>query len=246
MFLSQSRLLLRKNFVNLNTPNLLTKFPMRTFAANQGAHHSTHSSETAHGDGHGHQPNHHDDHGDHDDHDHHGHHEISGEVDLNKVYVNLDSNMAKMISLVGVPHLEKVVSHSIEGQAKAKSQITPIAIPFITRNRVWHNDLANVTYDENPYFHPEPYGYLMVDDPFDPNPQTWQPYMLAAMGIFGLVLMTKWFRMNNASSDRRVLCEEIYHAHYTANLIEDEIRKIRKEDYPFRKKYHEMKTGESA
>jgi hypothetical protein len=53
------------------------------------------------------------------------------------------------------------------------------------------------------------------------------------------------FRMNNLS-DRKVLSEEIYHAHYTVNLIEDEIRRIRKEDYPYRKKYHELKYGESA
>lgn len=242
MFLTGSRLFLQKNLLNMKTSKLLVKncIPMRTFAASHG------HAKNEHG---GHQqPDHHENHSDHDhdDHDHHGHHEISGEVDLNKVYVNLDPNMAKMISLVGVPHVEKVVNQTIEGQAKARSQITPIAIPFITRNRIWHNDLANVTYEENPYFHPEPYGYLIIDDPFDPNPQTWQPYFLFAMGLLCIVFMTKSFRMNNVSSDRRVLCEEIYHAHFTANLIEDEIRKIRKEDYPFRKKYQEMKTGESS
>lgn len=244
MFLTGSRLFLQKNLLNMKTSKLLVKncIPMRTFAASHGHGHA----KNEHG---GHQqPDHHENHSDHDhdDHDHHGHHEISGEVDLNKVYVNLDPNMAKMISLIGVPHVEKVVNHTIEGQAKARSQITPIAIPFITRNRVWHNDLANVTYEENPYFHPEPYGYLIIDDPFDPNPQTWQPYFLFAMGLLCIVFMSKSFRMNNVSSDRKVLCEEIYHAHFTANLIEDEIRKIRKEDYPFRKKYQEMKTGESS
>ncbi len=45
--------------------------------------------------------------------------------------------------------------------------------------------------------------------------------------------------MNN-NKNERVVCERIYHAHYTANLIEDEIRRIRKEDYPLRKQYAEL------
>ncbi len=69
--------------------------------------------------------------------------------------------------------------------------------------------------------------------------------MLAAIGIFCLMIMHKFLRLGNIS-DRRILSEEIYHAHYTANLIEDQIRKIRAEDYPFRKKYQELKSGESA
>jgi hypothetical protein len=45
-------------------------------------------------------------------------------------------------------------------------------------------------------------------------------------------------------TNAKQVAEDVYHAHYTANLIEDEIRKIRKEDYNLRKKYHELKFGE--
>ena len=72
----------------------------------------------------------------------------------------------------------------------------------------------------------------------------WQPFFIAVLGVLGLILIGKFFRLSNIS-DKRILCEEIYHAHYTVNLIEDEIRRIRKEDYPFRKKYHELKYGVS-
>jgi hypothetical protein len=47
------------------------------------------------------------------------------------------------------------------------------------------------------------------------------------------------FTQNNS----KTLCEEIYHAHYTANLLEDEIRRIRAEDYPYRKRYEELKNA---
>lgn len=50
--------------------------------------------------------------------------------------------------------------------------------------------------------------------------------------------------MNNLA-DSKTMSQEIYHAHYTANLIEDEIRKIRKEDYIWRKRYDELKNGGS-
>jgi hypothetical protein len=58
------------------------------------------------------------------------------------------------------------------------------------------------------------------------------------------MLLSRIFRMNNLE-DSKTLSQEIYHAHYTANLIEDEIRKIRKEDYAWRKKYDELKRGGS-
>ena len=34
--------------------------------------------------------------------------------------------------------------------------------------------------------------------------------------------------------------EEVYYAHYTAYQIEDQIRDIRKQDYPLREKYNEL------
>jgi hypothetical protein len=35
--------------------------------------------------------------------------------------------------------------------------------------------------------------------------------------------------------------DKIFHAHYTAGLLEDEIRRIRTEDYVYRIKYDELK-----
>ena len=40
--------------------------------------------------------------------------------------------------------------------------------------------------------------------------------------------------------------EKVFHAHYTAGLIEDEIRRIRNEDYQYRKKYDELKEEYSG
>jgi hypothetical protein len=34
--------------------------------------------------------------------------------------------------------------------------------------------------------------------------------------------------------------ENLFHAHYTSNLLEEELRKIREEDYPWRAKYQEQ------
>jgi hypothetical protein len=53
---------------------------------------------------------------------------------------------------------------TVENNCKAMNEITPISIPLITRSRVYFKDLADVSYEENPYFHPEPYGYLISDD----------------------------------------------------------------------------------
>ena len=60
--------------------------------------------------------------------------------------------------------------------------------------------------------------------------------------MFAFIVITKGLKMTNFG-DKRVLAEQIYHAHYTANVIEDEIRKIRREDFPYRKKYDELKNG---
>jgi hypothetical protein len=48
-----------------------------------------------------------------------------------------------------------------------------------------------------------------------------------------------------------IIIENLYHAHYTACQLEDEIRLIRKQDYPYRKKYDDLKNlalgvGETA
>jgi hypothetical protein len=59
------------------------------------------------------------------------------------------------------------------------------------------------------------------------------------------MLFTRIFRMNNMD-DYKILSQQIYHAHYAANLIEDEIRRIRKEDYPWRKRYDELKKEKTG
>jgi len=38
------------------------------------------------------------------------------------------------------------------------------------------------------------------------------------------------------------VAKNIFHAHYAANLIEDEIIKIREKDYPFRLQYAKLKA----
>ena len=151
MLLKNSKVLLKSKLSNYF---LLTKTSIKYFSSHPVVHNENHEHENSHEE-------HHDDHG------HHGHHEITGEVDLNKVYVPLNSNLSPFISLTGVPSNMRQVNTIIEGEAKAKGAITPISIPFITKNRVFHNDLANVSYEDNPYFHPEPYGYLITDDVFN-------------------------------------------------------------------------------
>ena len=158
MFLNQGKVLL-KNFlprsIRVNSNTSVSIISMKKYFS------SSHSASlNSHTESHGGHEEHHDDHGDHG----HGHHEITGEVDLNKVYVPLDSNLLKLISLTGVPLVNRKLNVVIEGHAKAQAEITPIPIPFFTSNRAYHNDLNNVTKENNPYFHSEPYGYLITDD----------------------------------------------------------------------------------
>lgn len=72
--------------------------------------------------------------------------------------------MHKFVSLVGLPADDKKVNITIEGSQKAYNSMTPFAIPFVTKNRKTTNMLKNVRDEENPYLHPEPYGYLISDD----------------------------------------------------------------------------------
>lgn len=49
-------------------------------------------------------------------------------------------------------------------------------------------------------------------------------------------------RKNTDLNDIRhfsIKAQSVYHAHYTADLIEKEIKKIRKQDYELRKEYFE-------
>ncbi len=93
-----------------------------------------------------------------------GHHEVTGEVDLKKMHVPVEKNNSRYISLTGTYTQNDNISGTIEGTTKARGAITPIYIPLVTRSRVYFKDFANVSYEENPYFHPEPYGYYITDD----------------------------------------------------------------------------------
>jgi hypothetical protein len=167
MFFNRGKLIL-KNFqiFNQNNLKLVNKVSVRYFGSGQG--HNTHGNDHAQAEqvSHGNKdPSHtHDGHDGHDDHGHH-HHEISGEVDFNKTYVHVDSQMQKLVSLTGLNSTENAAKpYVIHGYCKARKEITPIGIPLITRSRVYFNDLADVSLEDNNYFHPEPYGYLISDD----------------------------------------------------------------------------------
>jgi hypothetical protein len=59
----------------------------------------------------------------------------------------------------------------------------------------------------------------------------WGLAFVASISAFKLISQPKNYQT----------AEKIFHAHYTAGLIEDEIRRIREEDYSYRKKYEELK-----
>lgn len=124
--------------------------------------------------------------------------------------------------------------------------MTPFPLPLITKNRVWFRELANVPDEENPYVHPEPLGYITNDDPHDPESGSYWKWMYYVYILAAMLLLQRGLKSSPTSTQPRDYAEKIYHAHYTANLIEDEIRRIREEDYAYRKKYHELKTGETA
>lgn len=90
--------------------------------------------------------------------DHHHHHEITGEVDLKRVYCPQPENLGgKFISLSGLKADEVSTSKIQEGAYKALHKKNPL---------IWDNyqKLANVEDSNNPYFHTEPYGYDLGDD----------------------------------------------------------------------------------
>ena len=98
MFSKKRNFLILKNYFGISMVN--SRNTVRLNGLNYGtivksfSVHTSHSNGESHvnDDGHGHgtgngNNDHHDEHHD----DHHGHHEITGEVDLNKVYVPLSS-----------------------------------------------------------------------------------------------------------------------------------------------------------
>ncbi len=59
------------------------------------------------------------------------------------------------------------------------------------------------------------------------------------VGFAGCLYATFLFKKKNHPD---AIAQNILHAHYAANLIEDEIIKIRDEDYPYRLKYAKLKA----
>lgn len=60
--------------------------------------------------------------------------------------------------------------------------------------------------------------------------------MISFIGILYANLLFR--RANHPDS----IAQSIFHAHYAAGLIEDEIIKIREQDYPYRLKYAKLKA----
>lgn len=59
---------------------------------------------------------------------------------------------------------------------------------------------------------------------------------------FGL-FVSQYFNRQSSHSDKDVIAGKIFHAHMAANMLEDEIRKIRIEDHPIRTRYNEIKES---
>lgn len=59
------------------------------------------------------------------------------------------------------------------------------------------------------------------------------------VGFVGVLYANYFFKKKNHPDS---IAQSIFHAHYAANLIEDEIIKIREEDYPYRLKYAKLKA----
>lgn len=84
------------------------------------------------------------------------------------------------------------------------------------------------------------YGILIfLKKPFDTNGQTFQAFALLMVGFVGYLYANYLFKKKNHPDS---IAQNILHAHYAANLIEDEIIKIREQDYPFRVKYAKLKA----
>ena len=93
---SNKKSLLMKNILTISFAH--AKNSMRINLLNNGlvvkrfSVHVGNSHQDSHATEHGQSNGHHENHEDHHD-DHHGHHEITGEVDLNKVYVPLSADV---------------------------------------------------------------------------------------------------------------------------------------------------------
>jgi hypothetical protein len=62
---------------------------------------------------------------------------------------------------------------------------------------------------------------------------------LLAIGFWGALIC---FYLLKREQHPESIARNIFHAHYAANLIEDEIIKIRERDYPLRVQYAKLKA----
>ena len=89
------------------------------------------------------------------------HHHISGKVDENKTFMPENLNL-NLVSLTGLPSNNKKdfnTTNVFHNNMARNSKISP----FDFGNR-FNSDLGAVMEEDNPYAHPEPYGYLIPDD----------------------------------------------------------------------------------
>ena len=88
---------------------------------------------------------------------------------------------------------------------------------------------GHLTHEEE-FTHDEPYGYELSDNPFEPTGNFTYPALILFFG--GLFLIHFNFTHFNFIKTKRG--EHYMHQRITAGMLEDEIRRIRKEDYPLR------------
>jgi len=71
----------------------------------------------------------------------------------------------RFVSLIGLNNGDHnvIVNHE-HGHYKAILAQRSLAIPLFHQGRRQYRNLTGTLYEENPYFHPEPYGYLFSDD----------------------------------------------------------------------------------
>lgn len=166
-----------------------------------------------------------------------GHHHISGKVDLNKIFTPQPNHLkGKFLSLSGLVTSSNKEDEVVECEERYNNSTHPLNIIMKKEH------LANVHPEENPYTHEEPYGYLFSDDPFEKYGEDYHVYLILYGFLFVVFVLERIYGRHYISEEfdinRKV--KLMYHASYTASLIEEEIRKIREEDYKYRVKYHEI------
>ena len=78
-------------------------------------------------------------------------------------------------------------------------------------------------YKDEPRISDEPFGYEVGDDPFETQGQSDYPAVIILFAILSFVhFIHSHFKMDNLK-----VGEILYHQRYTANQLEDEIKRLR-------------------